>query len=159
MGIFSRKKGKEAPEPAPKAELKPKKRVPDPEELIDADVFKVFLPKEGDEPDTEIYQSVNLTEKMVKIDVPYRERREDARPEEGLDYVALQNVYLWEEEGLIRGMQGDDVVFEVTKRSKSYGELLPYVRHKAKRVSIWQETSSYGKYYRARLWFDAVRAE
>lgn len=79
---------------------------------------------------------VNLTAKNVKVAVPKDEL-----------YVA--GVYLWEEDGLIRALKGDDVIFEVSKRSKAYKELEPFARTKLKHVVLYKRNGDYGEYYRA----------
>ena len=169
MGLFDFMK-KKAPDPVqevkPKKKPKPKnepkktekpKRVPDPEELIVVDdKVLMYLPKPGDEPDAQIYEKVNLTEKAVLIDVPHRDREGVEYLEEGIDFLKFEDVDLWEQDGVIRGLYEGEVLFEISKRSKAYKELLRYVGRKAKKFTIWEESSAYGKYYQARLWFDAV---
>ena len=161
MGIFDKLKGKSASpveaEPEPVTIDVKVPRVPDPSELIETtEGAKVYFPKEGDEPNWTINETFNLTEKMVKVDVPFRIRVEGVPLEAGKDYYTEKDIYLWEEDGLIRAMKGQKVIFEVTKRSKAYKEMLKYARRKASRLSIWEEVGDYGKYYRARLHFDIV---
>ena len=85
---------------------------------------------------------VNLTEKNVKVDVP----------DDGHLYV--KNVYLWEEDGTVKGLVGEDVIFEATKRSKAYKELEPFFRKKSKAISLDRRTGGYGDYYRMTVIFD-----
>ena len=93
---------------------------------------------------TRIVQPVNMTDKNVKVDVP---------DDEGL-YVS--GVYLWEEDGMVRGLKGDEVIFEVTKRSKAYKELEPYFKHKSAGTTIYKRHGDYGDYYRVLVKFDVV---
>lgn len=89
-----------------------------------------------------VREYVNLTEKNVKVKVP----------EDGHLYV--KGVYLWEEDGAVKGLVGDDVIFEVTKRSKAYKELEPYFRRKSKAIVLDRRTGDYGDYYRMGVIFD-----
>lgn len=84
--------------------------------------------------------TANLSEKAVKIDV--------TDDEEG---TVVEGVYLWEEEGLIRGLVGNKVIFEVTKRSKAYEEIKPWARKKAESIVLQKRQGDYGTYYRLRL--------
>ena len=86
---------------------------------------------------------VNLTEKNIKAEVPA----------DGHLYV--RDVYLWEEDGTVKGLVGDDVIFEVTKRSKTYKELEPFFRRKSKAIALDRRTGSYGDYYRMTVIFNA----
>ena len=142
MGLFSRKKKEPAPEPAPVEARTP--RVPDPNEIVELGGFKFYFAKPEDETDQRWTQDVNMTTKMVKVDVP-----------EGDEGLYLKRVYLYEDGGKILGKQGDDVVFEVTKRSKAYNEMLPFVRQRAG-VSIYNRDGDYGRYYNVRLKFPIV---
>ena len=81
---------------------------------------------------------VNLTEKMVKADVP----------DDGL-YVP--GVYLWSEDNLIKGMKGNDIIFEVTNRSKAYKELEQYARTKLDSIKLIKKEGDYGPYYRLQV--------
>lgn len=92
---------------------------------------------------------VNLTEKNVKVQVT----------NEGDDGQCFNGGYVWEGENLIQVKQGETVLFEVTPRSKAYKELAPLARKKLRYVVIKEKTSDYGKYYRARLKYDATREE
>lgn len=92
---------------------------------------------------------VNLTEKNVKVQVA----------NEGDDGQCFNGGYVWEGENLIQVKQGETVLFEVTPRSKAYNELAPLARRKLRYVVIKEKTSEYGKYYRARLKYDATREE
>ena len=139
MGLFDGLKKKAAetvPEqkadPAPKPEIEPAE-------------LKWHWPEKGYTCDTvRIVQGVNLTEKNVKVEVP---------DENGL-YV--KGAYLWEEDGKVRALDGDDVIFEVTKRSKAYRELEDYFRHRTANITIYKRTGDYGDYYRANLKFDVL---
>ena len=140
MGLFDGLK-KKASDPVPEATVEPVGK-PD----LDTVMVKWHWPeKDSNEETVVIADYVNLTEKNVKVEVP---------EEEGL-YV--KGVYLWEEDGLIRGLNGDDVIFEVTKRSKAYRELEQYLRHRAKSVTLYKRTGDYGPYYRTLIKFDVVR--
>ena len=88
-----------------------------------------------------VNEYVNLTEKMVKVDVD---------PEHG---TMVKGVYIWEddEKGTIRGLIGEDVIFEVGKRSKAYGELKKLARTKTEYVNFRQRESDYGVYYRMQI--------
>ena len=164
MGLLDLIKRKPKPEPkkerkpAPKPKAKPK-RVPDPEEVFEVGGIKMYFPKPGDEPDTNIYESFNLTPKMVLVDVPHRDREDVDGLIEGVDYLKVEDVDVWEQDGVIRGLHEGEVLFEIPKRSKAYSELLQYVGRRSKRFTIWEESGSYGKYYQARLWFDTVYYE
>ncbi len=115
------------------------------EQELDSVEVKWHWPEEGYAGDTvRIVQRVNLTEKNVKVEVP---------EENGL-YV--KGVYLWEEDGKVRALDGDDVIFEVTKRSKSYRELEEFFRHRTANITIYKRTGDYGDYYRANLKFDVL---
>lgn len=82
---------------------------------------------------------VNLTEKNVKAKIG------------DIAFTEFKDCYIWEEEKLLKGIQGDKVVFEITSRSKAYKELQPYARQKAEAVRINRETGDYGDYYRAHI--------
>lgn len=94
---------------------------------------------------TQIRVNVNLTEKNVKVPLD-----QDGR-------IFVKGLYLWEEEGLIKGLNGDKVIFEITKRSKAYNELLPHARKKTKHCEITQRDGAYGKYYYAKLVFEELK--
>lgn len=83
--------------------------------------------------------NVNLTPKMVRTAVPDTEKG-----------VEIKNVYLWDEEKSIKGLVGDDVIFEVGNRSKAFKELSEYTRHKWN-VRITERQGDYGIYYWVRL--------
>ena len=139
MGLFDGLKKKAAapvPDPIVEPAAKPDQ---DPEDL------KWHWPEKGYSGDTvRIVQRVNLTEKNMRVDVP-----ED-------NGLFIKGVYLWEEDGTVRALDGDDVIFEVTKRSKAYKELEDYFRHRAANITIYKRTGEYGIYYRANLKFDVL---
>lgn len=140
MGLFDGLK-KKAAAPVPDPIVEPAAK-PD----QDSEDLKWHWPEKGYSGDTiRIVQRVNLTEKNVKVEVP---------GEEGL---YIKGAYLWEEDGTVRALDGDDVIFEVTKRSKAYKELENYFRHRAANITIYERTGDYGKFYRANLKFDVVR--
>lgn len=137
MGLFDSIK-KKAADPAPE-----KPASPEPAEF-EREVISWHWP-EADEDVVRIVQSVNMTEKNVKVDVP---------DEKGAHF---SGVYLWEEDGKVRGLKGDDVIFEVTKRSKAYKELEPYFRHKSAGTTLYKRHGDYGDYYKVLVKFDVVR--
>ena len=106
----------------------------------------VMVEVEPEKPKTyRLESNHNLTANNVKVGVP----------EDGL---RVKDVYLWEDEKTIRGMKGNDVIFEVSSRSKAYKELLPRVRRKVN-ISIREREGDYGKYYRMRVDFDGTQKE
>ena len=139
MGLFDGLK-KKAADPVPEPTAKPAE-IPDQE----PEAIKWHWPEKGYSGETvRIVQKVNLTEKNVKVDVP---------EEDGL---FIKGCYLWEEDGTVRALDGDDVIFEVTKRSKAYKELEEYFRHRAANITIYKRTGEYGTFYRANLKFDVL---
>ena len=90
----------------------------------------------------------NLTENAVKVSVP--------DDEEGL---LIKNVYLWQEDDTIKGLQGDKVVFEVSKRSKAYKDLEPVARKKTSYITLKKKKGDYGIYYRLRAKVEMTREE
>lgn len=142
MGLLDGLK-KKAPEVTPDPIAEPAAK-PDQE----PDAFKWHWPDKGYSGETvRIVQRVNLTEKNVKVEVP----------EENGYFV--KGGYLWEEDGTVRALDGDDVIFEVTKRSKAYKELEEYFRHRAANITIYKRTGEYGVFYRANLKFDVLLDE
>lgn len=91
---------------------------------------------------------VNLTENSVKIDVP-----------DGEEGTLVKGVYLWEEDGIIRGLKGDQTIFEVNKRSKAYKELEPLTRKKTQYIVLKKAQSDYGIYYRLTVKMEMTREE
>lgn len=90
---------------------------------------------------------VNMTPKMINVPVP--------DTDSGLE---VNSVYLWEEEKSIKGLVGDDVIFEAGSRSKAFKELLEYARCKPN-VTITEKQGDYGTYYWVRLRFPVVLAD
>lgn len=88
---------------------------------------------------------VNLTEKNVKAKVD--------------DEAYIEGVYLWEDDKAIKGMQGENVIFEVTSRSKAYGELKPFARRKLKHITLYKRQGDYGDYYRMGFAIELDREE
>jgi len=144
MGIFDflKKKEPEAKEP----ERKPA-RIPDPSEIVELDDARFYFAKAEDDTDERYVLDINLPENTVKVDVPQDD-----------DGLFIKRIYLREEEGKIIGLQGDDVIFEVGKRSKAYKEMLPFARHSCS-VALRIRESAYGKYYWARMKFLIVTVD
>lgn len=88
---------------------------------------------------------VNLTAKNVKIAID--------------DETYVEKVYLWEDDKTIKGMQGENVIFEVTSRSKAYGELKPFARRKLKHITLYKRQGDYGDYYRMGFAIELDREE
>lgn len=132
MGLFDRLK-KAATEPIGGQKKEPEKRngVADPDEIVGMTTY------------------VNLTAKNVMVEVT----------NEGDDGQCFNGGYVWVEDNLIQVKQGEKVLFEVTPRSKAYKELAPLARRKLRYVVIKEQDGDYGKYYRARLKYDATREE
>lgn len=91
---------------------------------------------------------VNLTEKSVKVKVPDDEEGE-----------MIRGVYLWQDEGVIRGLLGEKVIFEIGKRSKAYDELQPFVRKKSNYVLLKKCHGDYGVYYQLKVSVRVTREE
>ena len=112
-------------------------------------LFDGLKKKAKEAPDPEVVvekterEYVNLTEKNVKAEIP----------EDGHLYV--RDVYIWEEAGTVKGLVGDDVIFEVTSRSKAYKTLEPFFRRKSKAIALDRRTGDYGDYYRMTVIFEA----
>jgi len=85
------------------------------------------------------FQEVNLTEKNVKIEFD-----EDEKLIKGTCY--LQSV-----DGKIQMYETADLIFEVTKRSKAYKELEPFVNQNVWYVVLKKQQGDYGLYYRATI--------
>lgn len=90
---------------------------------------------------------VNLTEKNVKVEVPDDEK------------LYIKGGYIWEDEKLIKVVVGDDVIFEVTPRSKAFGKIKPYARRKLERVTLKKYQGDYGIFYVANLKIEMTREE
>lgn len=81
-------------------------------------------------------EHMNLTVKNVKVEV--------SDDTEGL-YVP--GVYIWEDDKLIRGLNGNEVLFEVGPRSKAFGQLQKYARSNVKHIQLRKREGEYGPYY------------
>ena len=117
-----------------------KKKAPDPEPA------PAYEPKPTDT--VGVTTTANLTEKAVKIEV--------ADDDEG---TLVKGVYIWEDEGVIRGLKGEEIIFEVTKRSKAYQELEHLARKKAAYIVLKKCHGDYGVYYRLKVKTEATREE
>lgn len=85
---------------------------------------------------------VNITGKQLKIPVESKAN--------GSAYI--KGGYLWEEEKLIKLLDGNnEVIFEVTPRSKTFKELQPLTRTKLWDVTVYQKQGDYGEYFRVRI--------
>lgn len=145
--IFKSKKQTSEPETQaakPETQAVETPRVPDPSEIVEMGGYKFYFAKPEDKTTQGYSINVNMTEKMVKVDVP-----------EGEEGLYISGVYLWEDEGKILGKQGENIVFEVSKRSKAYEEILPFARQKGA-ITIYNRTGDYGRYYRVHLRFKIV---
>lgn len=78
--------------------------------------------------------SVNIPGRSVKIDVP-----------DDNDGATIEGVYFWEDDGVIRGLKGDEVIFEVTKRCNAFDDLRKFARKKVKSVILIKCDGDYGK--------------
>ena len=83
------------------------------------------------------YQEVNLTEKNVKV-----EFEEDEKLIKGTCYLQTAN-------GKIQMYETDNLIFEVTKRSKTFKELEPFINQNVWYVVLKKQQGDYGPYYRA----------
>lgn len=85
------------------------------------------------------YQDVNLTEKNVKVEFD-----EDEKLIKGTCYLqaAHNNIQMYQEGNLI---------FEVSKRSKAYKELEPFVGQNVWYVVLKKRKGDYGLYYQAMI--------
>ncbi len=92
--------------------------------------------------------TANISEKSVKIEVP-----------DDNDGVTIESVYFWEDEGVIRGLKGDEVIFEVTKRSNAFDDLRKFARKKVKSVILIKCDGDYGTYYRLKVKWEITREE
>ena len=69
------------------------------------------------------------------------------------DRAYFSGGYIWEDEKLIKVRVGDEVLFEMTPRSKDFKTLQEIARRKAHDVTIYRREGEYGTYYRARVRF------
>lgn len=140
MGLFDKFK-KEQPKAAPVQPAPPKPKV-EPDKYFEKGGYKFHFPVDESEKTAGWTVSVSLNDKNLKMAVA--------------DQEYVKNVYLWHEENLIRGLEGDKVIFEVTNRSKAYAELLPYARRKAKGVTITKREGAHGTFYSVSVKFEIV---
>lgn len=92
--------------------------------------------------------SVNIPGRSVKIDVP-----------DDNDGATIEGVYFWEDDGVIRGLKGDEVIFEVTKRCNAFDDLRKFARKKVKSVILIKCDGDYGTYYRLKVKWEITREE
>lgn len=92
--------------------------------------------------------TVNIPERSVKIEVP-----------DDNEGATIDGVYFWEGEGVMRGLKGDEVIFEVTKRSKAFDDLQKLARKKVKSVTLLKCSGDYGPYYRLKIRREVTREE
>ena len=83
---------------------------------------------------------VSLTDKNLKV---------QKFDQDGKEY--FQGGYIWEDEKSISLKIGDQVIFEMTPRSKSYAELKEWSRKKLHDVKVVAMEGEHGTYFRARL--------
>ena len=88
--------------------------------------------------------SVNLTDKMIRVEI------ED-------ENVYLDRAYVKSVDDRIRITSRGIIVAEVTKRSKAYKELEPYLGRCATSMAIDVKTGDYGDYFRVKLKFESTR--
>lgn len=147
MGIFDAFKKqqpqkdntKKSTAPAPEPTKKPKV---EPDKYYEMAGYKFHFPVDKSESTTSWILTISLSEKYVKIPVAEQE--------------IVEKVYLWHEENLIRGVVGDDTIFEITNRCKDYPDVLPFAKRKAKTATITRREGQYGTFYKVSLKFEIV---
>ncbi len=138
MGLFDKLKKAQSSTETP---VQQKAKV-EPDCYYEKGGYKFHFPVNEEEKTSGWSVSVNLSDKNLKNEIA--------------DQAYIKNVYLWHEDGLIRCLEGERVVFEVTNRNKAYEELLPYAKRTAKSVTVTKRNGSYGVYYSTNIKFEVV---
>lgn len=84
--------------------------------------------------------------------IPAKACRTEISDDENGTY--FKGCHLWAEGNKLRAFQGDKVLFEVTNRSKAYGELEHLIGKQLAHISMTKKESDYGVYYRATVAID-----
>ena len=84
--------------------------------------------------------------------IPAKACRTEISDDENGTY--FKGCHLWAEGNKLRAFQGDKVIFEVTNRSKAYGELEHLIGKQLAHISMTKKESDYGVYYRATVAID-----
>lgn len=84
--------------------------------------------------------------------IPEKACRTEISDDENGTY--FKGCHLWAEGNKLRAFQGDKVLFEVTNRSKAYGELEHLIGKQLAHISMTKKESDYGVYYRATVAID-----
>lgn len=98
----------------------------------------------GNEPSTHdefIQVEINLTDKMLRVEI-----------EDGNGYVK-HGVIRKTDDCLRISSSGGIVLADITKRSKAFKELEPYIGQSAESIVIKARTGDYGEYYQVRMKF------
>lgn len=84
--------------------------------------------------------------------IPAKACRTEISDDENGTY--FKGCHLWAEDNKLRAFQGDTVLFEVTNRSKAYGELEHLIGKQLTHITMTKKESDYGVYYRAAVAID-----
>lgn len=71
----------------------------------------------------------------------------------------FDDCYLWKGEDLVRLMQGDTILFELTPKCKAYKEIQPIIGKKLRFATIEEKQGEYGIYYKTILRYKVTRDE
>ena len=135
MGLFKKREGQ--------AKTEVNKKPSKPVEIRTAGTLSFYFPEEDS--GEGIYYSVivNLTQRAVKVYVPH-------------SGLPVKGGYLELSDDLIRLIDVDTVIFEITPKSKAFKELEPYANSKTEQVYFQRKESEHGQYYKAEVRFIIV---
>lgn len=142
LGLFKKNETPKEPEHKNEGSNQTTHKTIKPDRYYETGGYKFHFPVDDSEKTNGWTVAVNLSKNNVKVKVD--------------DSEVIGNVYLWHEEGIVRGLRGDETIFEITNRSKAYEEIIPYIKRKAKNVTITKRTGDYGEYYRVSIKFEVV---
>ena len=98
------------------------------------------------------------TKRVIKhVNLPKTSPRVEVSDEDEGSY--FKGCHLWKDGNKIRAFQGDKVIFEVTNRSKAFGELEKYAGRQLDHIVLRKKEGDYGIYYLASVAFQASEDE